>query len=99
MKSFKNFITEDKPTLVDFYATWCGPCKVMHHILEEFKKMVGTDVRVLKLDIDAPANAALTREYNISSVPTLMFFRKGEVKWRTSGIATAAELKDISDNL
>lgn len=99
MKSFKEFIAEDKLTLVDFYATWCGPCKVMHPILEEFKKQMGESVMVLKLDIDSPANAALVREYHISSVPTLMFFRKGESKWRGSGVISAAELKAISAKL
>ena len=99
MKSFKEFIAEDKLTLVDFYATWCGPCKVMHPILEEYKKQVGDDVRILKLDIDSAANAVLVREYHISSVPTLMFFRNGESKWRESGVISAAQLKEISDKL
>ncbi len=99
MKSFKEFIAENKLTLVDFYANWCGPCKVMHPILEDFKKQVGDEVRILKLDIDSPANAALVRDYHISSVPTLMFFQKGESKWRGSGVISALELKQISDKL
>lgn len=99
MKSFKEFIAEDQLTLVDFYATWCGPCKVMHPILEEYKKLVGDSVRVLKLDIDSPANVAIVKEYHVSSVPTLMFFRNGESKWRNSGVVSAAQLKEISDKL
>ncbi len=99
MKSFKEFIAEEKLTLVDFYATWCGPCKAMHPILEDYKKQVGDGVRILKLDIDSPANAALVREYHISSVPTLMFVSGGESKWRGSGVVSALELKQISDKL
>lgn len=96
---FKELIVEDSTTLVDFYATWCGPCKAMHPILEDFKRQVGDSVRVLKLDIDSPANAALVREYRVASVPTLIFFRRGEVKWRGSGVMSAAQLREISDKL
>ncbi len=99
MKNFKDFIVEDKLTLVDFYATWCGPCKVMHPILEDYKKQMGDGVRILKVDIDSPANANLVKGYQISSVPTLMFFRNGESKWRNSGVISAMELKQISDKL
>jgi thioredoxin 1 len=98
MKNFKDFIAGDELVLVDFYAVWCGPCKTMHDILEEYKTMVkGTPVRILKLDIDSPANAAKIQEFRIGSVPTLMFFRGGEVLWRASGVTSAAKLKDLSD--
>lgn len=99
MENFEKIISEDTLTLVDFHATWCGPCKVMHPILEDYKKQMGDSVRVLKLDIDSPANAMLSRKYKVSAVPTLMFFRNGEMKWRGSGVVSAAQLKEISDGL
>jgi thioredoxin 1 len=99
MKEFKDYISGDKLTLVDFYANWCGPCKVMRPILEEYKKLMGDNVSVLKLDIDSPANAVKAREFHVSSVPTLIFFRHGEILWRNSGVTSTAQLKEISDSL
>lgn len=99
MKNFKELIAVDGLVLVDFYANWCGPCRTMQPILEEYKRMVGDGVRILKLDVDSPANAALAREYKISSVPTLLFFRDGEIKWRGSGVMSAAQLKELSGKL
>jgi thioredoxin 1 len=99
MKNFKDYISGDELVLVDFFAVWCGPCKVMHNILEEYKSLVGSNVRILKLDIDAKINASKVREYNVHSVPTLMFFRGGEILWRASGVTSVAELKKLSDKL
>lgn len=99
MKDFKDYISGDELALVDFYAAWCGPCKTMHSILVEYKNLVGNAVHILKLDIDSPANAAKVHEYNVASVPTLIFFRRGEVLWRGSGVISAVELKKISDSL
>jgi thioredoxin 1 len=97
MKEFKDFIAGDELVLVDFYAVWCSPCKAMHDILEEYKTMVNGTVRVLKLDIDSPANAAKIQEFRVGSVPTLMFFRSGEMLWRASGVISAVKLKELSD--
>lgn len=97
MKNFKDYISSDELTLVDFYAVWCGPCKTMHAILEEYKELVGNNVHVLKVDIDSPVNVSKISEYKIGAVPTLMFFRRGEILWRSSGVISAAELKEISD--
>jgi thioredoxin 1 len=99
MKKFKDYISGDELTLVDFYANWCGPCRAMHPIIEEYKKLMRDKVNVLKLDIDSPTNAVKVREYRISAVPTLIFFRNGEVLWRGSGMTSLAELKIISDRL
>jgi thioredoxin 1 len=99
MSKFEELIAQDTPTLVDFYATWCGPCRAMHPILEDYKQRIGDSVRVLKLDVDSPANISLSRRYNVSAVPTLLFFRRGEVKWRGSGVVSALDLKKISDSL
>ena len=90
MEKFEDIIKSDKPVLVDFFATWCGPCKMMHPILEELHTLVGDKARILKVDIDK--NQALAALYNVRSVPTLMIFQKGETLWRASGVHSAADL-------
>lgn len=99
MKEFKDLIAEDRITMVDFYASWCAPCKAMHSVIENLENAVGRRVNILKLDIDSPQNHALTHEYRISSVPTIIFFRKGEVVWRGSGVVSMDYLKGVIDRL
>lgn len=84
MEKFEDIIKSEKPVLIDFFATWCSPCKMMHHVLEELHEKVGDKARVIKIDIDK--NQELAAIYNVRSVPTLMIFRNGELKWRTSGV-------------
>ncbi len=96
-KSFGEIIKGDKPVLVDFSAEWCGPCKMMPPILKELKDKVGDSVTILKIDIDR--NQSVAAAYNIQSVPTLVVFMKGEVKWRRSGVTSAAELKSQLDKI
>ena len=84
----------DKPCIVDFFATWCGPCKMMHPILEQLKEKMGDDIRILKVDVDK--NEALSMQYRIQSVPTLMLFKKGEMLWRQSG---AMSLNDLMQKI
>lgn len=83
MEKFNEMINGEQLTLVDFFATWCGPCKMMHPILEQLKEKMGDDIRILKVDVDK--NEALSIQYRIQSVPTLMLFKKGEMLWRQSG--------------
>lgn len=90
MEDFEKLINEDKPTLVDFFATWCGPCKMQAPILEKVKAAVGDKANILKVDIDR--NEDLAFKFRVQSVPTLIIFRKGEVRWRASGLHQAEDL-------
>lgn len=94
---FGELIQGDKPVLVDFSAEWCGPCKMMPPILKELKKMVGESSTIIKVDIDK--NPSVAAAYQIQSVPTLVLFKKGEVKWRQSGVIGAKELKSQLDKI
>ena len=87
MNEFDKLIKEDKPTLVDFFATWCGPCKMQAPILEEVKKNVGDKANIIKIDIDK--NEDLARKYNVQSIPTLIMFKNGEAIWRAVGLQHA----------
>lgn len=94
MEKFNEMINGEQLTLVDFFATWCGPCKMMHPILEQLKEKMGDDIRILKVDVDK--NEALSMQYRIQSVPTLMLFKKGEMLWRQFG---AMSLNDLMQKI
>ena len=91
MENFNDIINGNQLTLVDFFATWCGPCKQMHPVLEQLKASEGENLRIIKLDVDK--NESLASAYRIQSVPTLMLFRNGELLWRQSGAMSLADLK------
>lgn len=93
MEKFNDIINSENLTLVDFFATWCGPCKQMHPVLEQLKQELGDSIRIVKLDVDK--NDALAAAYRIQSVPTLMLFRSGQVVWRQSGAMRLNDLKVI----
>lgn len=93
METFNDVISSDKLVLVDFFATWCQPCKMMHPILEQLKEGLGDSIRIIKIDVDK--QGATAAQYNIQSVPTLMLFRDGQSLWRQSGALSLAELRNI----
>lgn len=90
METFKDIINGDKPVLVDFFATWCGPCKAMSPIIDSLGQEMNGEIRILKVDIDK--NPSVASHYQIRSVPTFLIFKKGEIVWRNSGGMDKASL-------
>lgn len=90
-QSFSEIIKSEVPTLVDFHAEWCGPCKMMRPELESLKAKLGEKLRIIKIDIDK--NPAVASTFKVQSVPTLIVFQNGQVKWRQSGALTATQMQ------
>lgn len=93
MSNFHELINSDQPVLVDFYATWCAPCKTMGPVLEELKGEIGDKARIIKVDVDK--NTAAAVHYGVRGVPTFVLFRKGEVLWREAGVIPKHELLEV----
>ena len=98
MSTFQDIIKEEKPTLVDFYADWCAPCKAMNPILKSVKSKMGDQIKILKINIDK--NQAVANKFNVRGIPTFILFQGNEIKWRKSGLleenALLEELKKIT---
>jgi thioredoxin 1 len=94
--SFSEIIKGDKPVLVDFFATWCGPCKAMTPILQDVKKEMGGDAVILKIDVDK--NPDIARQLQIQGVPTLILYKNGAIKWRQSGVVNKNNLISLIKN-
>ncbi|MDI6402418.1 thioredoxin [Balneolaceae bacterium ANBcel3] len=91
--SFQEVVDGDKPVLVDFYADWCGPCRMMAPILEDVKKRLGDEVHVIKVDTDRHPDLAI--QYQVRGIPTLMLFEKGKVRWQQAGVMQADQLEGV----
>ena len=91
MGKFSEIVKSDVPTLVDFYATWCGPCKMMAPVLDQLKDQMGSKVRVLKIDVDK--NQEVADKFKIRGVPTFILFKSGEILWRQSGVIELNQLR------
>jgi thioredoxin len=92
-ESFGEIIAGDKPVLIDFYAEWCGPCKMMKPILDQLRQKMGDKIRILKIDIDR--SPVVSSAFDIQAVPTLMLIQKRDILWRQSGVVQANQLERI----
>lgn len=93
METFNDVISTNQPVLVDFFATWCGPCKMMHPILEQLKEALGDKLRIIKIDIDK--NQAVANQFQIQSVPTMILFKDKKILWRQSGAMPLNALQNV----
>jgi thioredoxin 1 len=92
MSEFNKAIQSSTPTLVDFYAKWCGPCKTMEPVFEQFKQHAKNRIRVIKVDVDK--NQAVAARFKIRSIPTMILFKNGEIIWKKSGALTLSQIKN-----
>ena len=95
MAKFEDIIQGNTLVFVDFFATWCGPCKMMHPVLEGLKKQLGERVKIVKIDFDSPVNRQLVNSYQVQAVPTLMLFKAGKMVWRQSGAMQATQIRQV----
>lgn len=92
-QTFRDLIQSDKPVLVDFHATWCGPCKMMSPILTELKDEIGDSLTIIKVDVDKQPD--LAQALSVQGVPTFVLFKNGAPLWRQSGAMSKAQLKKL----
>ena len=90
MQIFDSIINSEKPVLIDFFATWCGPCKTLAPILKQVKDNLGERITILKIDVDK--NQELASQYQVRGVPTMILFQNGKQLWRQSGVLSKEEI-------
>lgn len=93
MNAFQQLIQKDQPVLVDFFATWCGPCQMLAPILKQVKESLGERITIIKIDVDK--NQAIAAQYQVRGVPTMLLFQNGKQLWRQSGVLSKDELVKI----
>ena len=93
MSSFNEIIQSDKPVLVDFFATWCGPCQMLAPILKDVKINLGERISIIKIDVDK--NQAVAAQYQVRGVPTMILFQNGKPLWRQSGVMSKEDIIKI----
>lgn len=91
--SFQDIINSDKPVLLDFYATWCGPCQMLVPVLKHVKDSLGDRITIIKVDVDK--NEKLASKYRIKGIPTMMLFQNGVQLWRQSGVLSKEEIIEV----
>ena len=91
MNNFTEIVNQNKPVLVDFFAEWCGPCKMMSPVLKEVKDTLGDKVTILKVDVDK--NAAIASKFQVRGVPTFILFKNGKQVWKQAGLISKTDLK------
>jgi len=91
MSNFSEIINKDQPVLVDFFATWCGPCQTLSPILKQVKDELGDNISVIKIDVDK--NQAVAAQFQVRGVPTMLLFKNGKQVWRQSGVVPPEQLK------
>jgi thioredoxin 1 len=96
MSNFDNIIQSEKPVLIDFFATWCGPCKALAPILKEVKDSLGDRISIIKIDVDK--NQEIASKYQVRGVPTMILFKKGQQLWRQSGVLSKEEIIKTINN-
>lgn len=92
MENFTAIINSPTPVLVDFFATWCGPCQMMSPILKEVKDELGDSITIIKIDVDKNLALMSQPQFQVKGVPTLMLFKNGKMLWRQSGVVPKDEL-------
>jgi thioredoxin 1 len=95
-ENFEELISSDKITIVDFWASWCGPCRVQLPILETFASK-NEDIQVVKINVDE--NSELAQKYGIRSIPTILYFKNGNVQHKTVGVQKEEQLNEIKSNI
>ena len=100
MEKFQNLINGSKPVLVDFFATWCGPCQMLAPILKEVKESIGDRVTIIKVDVDKNRELMMNPQFQVKGVPTLMLFQNGRMLWRQSGVLSKDDIvKSVEQNI